>query len=300
MKNLVIYEYIVAIARTGSIRKAATEFSITPSALNRRLLSLESELGIEIFDRVNNGMRINKGGEIVLSVFKSQLSEVNNLKLQIEDMVGLKSGSISIICSQALLPYFLPSQINHFQSLFPEIKFNINVGDGEKAINYIRDFKSDLALIFEPTKSKYIETISTKNQSIQAVMSSEHPLAKFKSIDLIDCLKYPLALPPNPYSVRKILEDSALKLLVDLEPIVEAESYIFLHNFVARNSSAISFEAEIDLHKKVSYSSISTVPLNLSQDYKGEIHLLKYRGRVLKGAVAKFAEQLLNVFEDSN
>ena len=62
MKNLLIYEYIVAIARTGSIRKAATEFSITPSALNRRLLALERELGIEIFDRVNNGMRVNKAG----------------------------------------------------------------------------------------------------------------------------------------------------------------------------------------------------------------------------------------------
>ena len=241
-------------------------------------------------------MRVNKAGEIVLSVFKSQLSEISNLKSQIEDMVGLKSGSISIICSQALLPYFLPSQINQFQLLFPEIKFNINVGDGEKAINYIRDFKSDLALIFEPTKSKYAETIATKNQSIQAVMSTEHPLAKSKNINLIDCLKYPLALPPNPYSVRKILEDAAFKLLVNLEPIVEAESYIFLHNFVARNSSVISFEAEIDLQEKISYSSISTVPLNLSQDYKGKIHLLKYRGRVLTGPVDKFAEQLLNDF----
>ena len=44
MKNLQIYAYVDAIARTGSIRKAATEFSITPSALNRRLLALEDEL----------------------------------------------------------------------------------------------------------------------------------------------------------------------------------------------------------------------------------------------------------------
>ena len=44
IKNLQIYAYVDAIARTGSIRKAATEFSITPSALNRRLLALEDEL----------------------------------------------------------------------------------------------------------------------------------------------------------------------------------------------------------------------------------------------------------------
>ena len=234
MKNLQIYAYVDAIARTGSIRKAATEFSITPSALNRRLLALEDELKVKIFERIGNGMRLNQAGEIIVTLFRSQLSEINNLKSQLADFSGLKRGQISIICSQALLPYFLPTQIDQFQDKLPDIKFNINVGDGEKAISYLRDFKSDLALIFEPVRSNYIETISTISQPIQAVMSPEHPLSKFKSINLADCLKYPLALPPSPYAVREILETAAAEESLDLNPTVEAESYIFLHNFVSR------------------------------------------------------------------
>ena len=106
MKNLQIYKYVDAIARTGSIRKAATEFSITPSALNRRLLALEDELKVKIFERIGNGMRLNQAGEIIVTLFRSQLSEINNLKSQLADFSGLKRGQISIICSQALLPYF--------------------------------------------------------------------------------------------------------------------------------------------------------------------------------------------------
>ena len=153
MKNLQIYKYVEAIARTGSIRKAANEFSITPSALNRRLLALEDELEVKIFERIGNGMRLNQAGEIIVSLFRSQLSEINNLKSQLADFSGFKRGQISIICSQAFVPYFLPTQIDQFQEIFPDIKFNINVGDGEKAISYLRDFKSDLALIFEPVRS---------------------------------------------------------------------------------------------------------------------------------------------------
>ena len=178
----------------------------------------------------------------------------------------------------------------------PDIKFNINVGDGEKAISYLRDFKSDLALIFEPVRSNYIETISTINQPIQAVMSPEHPLSKFKSINLSDCLKYPLALPPSPYAVREILETAAAEESLNLNPTVEAESYIFLHNFVSRKKNAISFEVEIDVPKQSLNRSISTVPLNLSKSYQGQIHLLKLQGRTFSGATEKFIEQLLEVF----
>ena len=70
-------------------------------------------------------MRLNQAGEIIVTLFRSQLSEINNLKSQLADFSGLKRGQISIICSQALLPYFLPTQIDQFQDKLPDIKFNI-------------------------------------------------------------------------------------------------------------------------------------------------------------------------------
>ena len=54
MRNLQIYRYVDTISRTGSIRKAADRLNITSSALNRRILSLEDELGFQIFERIGN------------------------------------------------------------------------------------------------------------------------------------------------------------------------------------------------------------------------------------------------------
>ena len=54
MKNLQINRYVDAIARTGSIRKASEQLSITPSALNRRILALEEELDIESLKVIDN------------------------------------------------------------------------------------------------------------------------------------------------------------------------------------------------------------------------------------------------------
>ena len=72
MRNLQIYRYVDTISRTGSIRKAADRLNITSSALNRRILSLEDELGFQIFERIGNGVRLNTAGELVVVMFRKQ------------------------------------------------------------------------------------------------------------------------------------------------------------------------------------------------------------------------------------
>ena len=52
MRHQLLFKFLDKVARTGSIRRAAEELAITPSALNRRILGLEAELGEKLFDQV--------------------------------------------------------------------------------------------------------------------------------------------------------------------------------------------------------------------------------------------------------
>ena len=49
--NFKILEYIVAIAETGSVTKAAERLFISQSGLNQQLIKLEAELGTPLFHR---------------------------------------------------------------------------------------------------------------------------------------------------------------------------------------------------------------------------------------------------------
>ena len=83
MKNLQVYRYVDAVDRYGSIRKAAEQLAITPSALNRRVLALEDELGVPIFERLGRGVRLSAAGELVVHVFRRQLAEIEQVKSKI-------------------------------------------------------------------------------------------------------------------------------------------------------------------------------------------------------------------------
>lgn len=295
MRNLLIYKYIDATARAGSVRKAAEILAITPSSLNRRIQSLESELNTPLFERHAKGVRLNPAGEQVVHAFRKHLADIDAMKARIEDLKGARWGTVSIVCSQSLLPSFLPKQIQTYRVQFPGVEFKIRMADGEAAESALMTYDADLAIVFSPLALESFETISTTRQRIFAIMSEDHKLANRKQIKLADCIDHPLALPSGPYALRLLLDMEAKRLNTTLRPAVETESYIFLRNYIA-GSDAIGFEIEMGL-PIASEKGIAARPLDLRSSGGGLLHLAQLRGRALPVGAAKFAQQISNSFE---
>ncbi len=296
VRNLKVYRYVDTIARTGSIRKAAELLAITPSALNRRILALEEELEVPVFERLGRGVRLSTAGELLIDMFRKQLAEAELTKSRIADLSGLRRGHVTVTCSQAVLPYFMPEQIRRFQKDFPDVTFSILNRDGEEAEQSLLNHAADLAIVFEPLKQSDFQTLVAVPQPIHAVMSSDHPLSGETSLKFIDCLAYPLALPTRTYAVRQILQIYSDRLAVKLEPSVEAESYIFLRNFVA-GSSAIAFELQIGVKALSLHNNTTAIPLKEASVSYGSLYVAQLKGRTLPVASARFAQQIVEVLE---
>src|ERR1700688_1008634 len=68
--------YVDAVARYGSIRKAAAALNIASSALNRQILDLEVDLGAPLFERLPRGVRVTSAGEAFLVYARDRKSVV--------------------------------------------------------------------------------------------------------------------------------------------------------------------------------------------------------------------------------
>ena len=58
--------YFLELARSGSLRKAAEQLHVSASAINRQILQAEEELGMRLFERLPDGMRLTSAGELLL------------------------------------------------------------------------------------------------------------------------------------------------------------------------------------------------------------------------------------------
>src|SRR6056297_1108020 len=177
INHLRTFDLIEAVVRAGSIRRAAEDMNLTASALNRRIQRFEQEFGWPIFERLPRGMRLNPAGELVMQHIKLQKSELSRVQSQVADLSGERRGHVSIACSQALLPYFLPEQIAHYRAEHPGVTFSINVRDREQAEQDLAAFACDLALVFEPVHLVDFDVLHSVPQKVCAVLAPDHPLA---------------------------------------------------------------------------------------------------------------------------
>ncbi|MBO0840325.1 MAG: LysR family transcriptional regulator, partial [Sciscionella sp.] len=55
-------EYIHAVTRLGSFRRAAEQLHLSQPALSETVRNLERELGVDILDRKRSGARVSDAG----------------------------------------------------------------------------------------------------------------------------------------------------------------------------------------------------------------------------------------------
>ncbi|MEO8244625.1 MAG: LysR family transcriptional regulator [bacterium] len=291
MRQLTPLQFIDAIARAGSIRKAAEGLALTSTALNRRVLSLEAELGVPIFERLARGVRLSTAGELLIHHIRSQSADFDKLKSQIADLAGERRGHVSIACSQAFLPFFLPDQIGRYRRDHPGVTFSVRVRDRAAAETALVEHDADLALIFEPVRLSEVQILGSARQTIHAVMAADHPLHRQDTVRLRDCAAYPVGLPTVQYGVRHLIDLALVKSSVHLRVAIDADNFEFLRRYPAQEQ-LISFQIPIGLPPAHEAEGIVSRPLDLRDVPEGRLYLCQLRGRTLPVAAAKFAAQI--------
>ena len=292
MRHLRDFQFIEGVIKAGSIRKASEDMNITASALNRRINRFEDEFGFEIFERLPRGVRLNPAGELLLHHIRSQQSDFARLKSQVSDLSGVRRGHVSVACSQALLPFFLPREIARYRNDHPGVTFTVNARDRVDAERELSEFASDIALVFEPLTMVDFEVVYAIAQPIHAVMRADHPLADQSEVRLRDILRFPYVAPSENYAVRALLEAAVRRLSgIEIAPVVESESFDFMRHYGAWED-AISFQFPVGLNL-VNDPQLVERPLAKRDVAPGNLLLGQLRGRTLPVASARFMQQLM-------
>lgn len=288
MRHLETFRLIAAVARAGSIRKAAEDANLTASALNRRIAKFEDEFGTQIFERLPRGVRLNTVGELVLQHYLAQKSDLARLRSQIADLSGERRGHVTIACSQALLPYFLPEQIARYRHDHPGVTFSINVRDREQAEQELAQFACDIALVFEPVHLADFDVMHSVRQPVRAVLAADHPLAQHEVLRLRDCLDHGHIAPSIRYGVRALMDLAAKQNNRTLSPVVETDSFELIRHYVL-HERLVGFQIEIGLKPDRGFVTRQIAERDLPH---GHLLLGQMKGRALPVAAFRFAQQL--------
>ncbi len=296
MKHLRILRYVDEVARTGSIRKAADHLNVTASAVNRRIMDLEEELGAALFERRPRGVRLTAAGEVFVHYLREQDGGVERMKSQIEDLKGLRRGTVRIACSQALALDFLPREIAEFRKRHPLVAFDVKVLDHEQAMAALAAYEVDLVLVFRPPFMPSFQPLMSLEQRLVAVMSVDHPLASRRTIRLRDCAAHPVALPERSIGGRQLLDEVSARSGLTFKLAAESNSFEMLRGLVT-HANLISFQIRIGTLPESNKLGLVARDIDDRDVPRANLVLGQLRARNLPIPAAVFAEKLARVLE---
>lgn len=291
MRYMLPLQYFEAVAETGSIRAAAERLAITASALNRRILSIEQELGVELFERHSTGVKLNLAGELFIQHIRSQKADLERFRSRVADLKGMRLGHVRIGATRSVTRYFLPREIRRYREAFPGVTFEVESLRRAEAEDALANQKVDLVILLDPLRLAEFHSLVLVPQPLRCVLRRDHPLAGRKTVGLMECLEFDLLLSPRGEGIREKLESATAAKGLQLSPSIESNDSALLEG-LAIEGGGIAFSIEVGIAPEDEGSSFVSIPLKDRDVPSPFLFVGQRRGRTLPVSAAKFVEEL--------
>lgn len=189
--NIQKYMAFIKTVEYGSFTKAAESLSYSQSGISRMINDLEQEWKVCLLERGRAGVKLTSDGLKLLPHVKRVYEEYQNLQMQVDELSGLQSGLIRIGTFSSVATHWLPNIIKAFQKDYPNIDYELLLGDYTEIETWILEGRVDCGFLRLPTHPD-LETIFLEQDKLLAILPENHPLA--------NCSRFPVtALCNDPF-----------------------------------------------------------------------------------------------------
>ncbi|MEM9631364.1 MAG: LysR substrate-binding domain-containing protein [Pseudomonadota bacterium] len=112
-----------AVARHGTLTRAALELNVSQPAVSRRLAMLEEDLGCKVIDRSSRPLQLTAEGQDLYDVLRSGLARIEAVVERLRDAAA--SDSVSVSCGSGFAAYWLIPRLPELEQALPDTSIQI-------------------------------------------------------------------------------------------------------------------------------------------------------------------------------
>jgi DNA-binding transcriptional LysR family regulator len=195
----------VAVSETLNFSRAAEELRIAQPAVSQQIRALETELGVEVFDRVGKRVALTDAGRALLPYARQILATVEAAENEVRERGQLKRGRTSLGAPPTVSTHLLPERLMRFKQSCPGLEVTLREAGTETLLSLIEDGKLDLAIVALDLLPASVESVALLEEPYVLAVSARHPfLGKRQSVRLSDLSAEPFILFPEGYKLREV------------------------------------------------------------------------------------------------
>jgi len=260
MMHSATMQCLLKVSELGSIRRAAEALNLASSAVNRRILNLEQDLGVALFKRTQRGVVPTAAGQLLLRHVRDTLGDYERTLDEIRSETGILSGEVRIIGIGSFVDCILPSAIVEFADAHPAMHFRVVHGDIGHVVRELRSGHFDLGITFLDNRIRELELCAKLDTGVGAIMASSHPLARRKSVTLTECAAFSTSMFSERWIIEPLVDSEFQRTGVEFRPRVITNSMAIMEAAI-RARLGIGFFTPIGFIEDIQKGTIVHVPL---------------------------------------
>jgi len=214
-------EYFQMASRLRNITRAAERLRVSQPNITVAIKKLESELGIQLFDRSQKQLSLTPEGAVFLNRIELALRNIQDAVLEVNDYKQLQRGTIKIGIPPMMGAYLFPKIFSSFQKHYSNLEIFLHEEASMSIREKLERDELDFGIIIISGASHNLQLLPMAKSQVVCCVPETSPLAKKKSLTLADIASTSLVMLKEGSFLRQLvlqkLKDTGLKPNIVLE-----------------------------------------------------------------------------------
>ena len=199
--------YFRVAGRLQHVTRAAEQLGLSQPALSRALARLEADLGVPLFQRAGRSVRLTRYGEAFLSRVERAFREIDEGRIELADLAGLKHGTVAIGFLRTLGAKYVPQLVRKFSMQHPGVHFVFTPNNSATLEEQLGRGELDIIFATAPTGHSSLTYKPVANQELVVIVAESHPLAHRRRVALRELANEPFVTFKHGHAFRDLTEE---------------------------------------------------------------------------------------------
>ena len=205
----------VAVAEHLHVTRAAQALRLTQSAASAAIQALEARHATKLFHRVGRGIALTDAGTAFLPEARAVLARADRAERALDDLSGLRRGSLALHASQTIANYWMPPLMHRFRTAHPGLQLDMTIGNTSQVAEAVMEGRADLGFVEGDLDLAGFEHSSVPGDRLVLVVGTGHPWAQDQMIAPGRFTESAWVLRERGSGTRQVFEAALERLGVD-------------------------------------------------------------------------------------
>ncbi|MEV0221469.1 LysR family transcriptional regulator [Streptomyces sp. NPDC050704] len=251
-------ELLLAVARLGSLGRAAREVGITQPAASSRIRSMERQLGVALVDRSPRGSRLTDAGALVTDWARRVVEAAEAFDAGAQALRDRRDSRLRVAASMTIAEYLLPGWLIALRAQRPDTAVSLLAGNSTVVAERVLGGEADLGFVEGVSVPAGLDSVVIARDRLIVVTAPGHRWARRRrALEGGELASTPLILREEGSGTRQVL-DAALGGLA--RPLIELSSTTAVKASAASGAGPAVL-SELALGEELSARRLVEIPL---------------------------------------